>query len=118
MKRILIALAFAAVAGTAAAQTVQTPSMGTMNAEMPGNTPIGGTGPNDAADSVTAPEIANAPIPMSAAAAIARKRIEMDGYRDVRGLAKGPDGLWQATAMRGNTSVQVTVDRAGNVAAK
>jgi hypothetical protein len=117
MKRILIALAFAAVAGTAAAQTVQTPSMGTMNAEMPGNTPNGGTDPNEA-DSVTAPEIANAPIPMSAAAAIARKRIEMDGYRDVRGLAKGPDGLWQATAMRGNTSVQVTVDRAGNVAAK
>jgi hypothetical protein len=66
----------------------------------------------------TTPQIASAPIPMSGAAATAQKRIEMDGYSDVQGLAKGPDGLWQGTAMRGNTSVQVTVDRAGNVAAK
>ena len=31
---------------------------------------------------------------------------------------KGADGLWHGTAMRGNTQVQVTVDRAGKVAAQ
>jgi hypothetical protein len=65
-----------------------------------------------------AQDVASAPVALDAAAATAKKRIEMDGYSDVQGLAKGPDGLWQGTALRGNTSVQVTVDRSGNVAAK
>jgi len=65
-----------------------------------------------------ASDVANVPLPLDRAAATAKKRIEMDGYRDVQGLAKGADGLWQGTALRGNTSVQVTVDRAGNVSAK
>ena len=42
----------------------------------------------------------------------------MDGYKNVQGLAQGPDGLWHGRAMRGNTEVQVTVDRAGNVSAR
>jgi len=101
MRRTLLTLVFVAAAGTAGAQTVQAPAQGTMTDDTPINT-----------------QIANAPIPLSAAAATAQKRIEMDGYSDVQGLAKGPDGLWQGTAMRGKTSVQVTVDHAGNVAAK
>lgn len=89
MKRTLMTLAFvAAGVGTAWAQTAP------------------------------APDIANAPMAVTGAAALAKKRIEMDGYKDVHGLAIGPDGLWQGTAMRGNTSVQVTVDHSGNVAAK
>jgi hypothetical protein len=100
MTRALLILAFVGATGAAAAQTAPTASM------------------RDAAGANHAPDIASAPIPETAAVATARKRIEMDGYRDVQGLAIGPDGLWQGTAIRGNTSVQVTVDRSGNVAAK
>ena len=46
------------------------------------------------------------------------KRIEQDGYKSVQNLQKGDDGLWHGTAMRGNASVQVTVDRAGHVSAQ
>ncbi|WP_428660569.1 hypothetical protein [Reyranella sp.] len=52
----------------------------------------------------------------SGAAATAQKRIEMDGYQDVHGLAKGADGLWRGTAKRDSKTVEVTVDRAGRVA--
>jgi len=110
MKRKLLSLILIAVAVPATAQTVQTPAADASSTDIP---IVPRTG--SAADT---PEMANAPIPPTAAAALAKKRIEMDGYRDVQGLAKGPDGLWQGTAMRGNTSVQVTVDRAGKVAAK
>ena len=95
MKGTLLTLAFIALGGTAGAQIAPA-----------------------AENETVAPNVANAPMSLEAAAATAKKRIEMDGYTDVRGLAKGPDGLWQATALRGNTSVQVTVDRSGNVAAK
>ncbi len=76
-----------------------------------GTAASGSTGAN------MAPEMANAPH-MTGAAGTAQKRIEMDGYKNVTGLAKGADGLWHGTAMRGNTSVQVTVDRSGKVAAQ
>jgi hypothetical protein len=76
-----------------------------------------GTGVNAPTGANRAPEMANAPR-MTGAAGIAQKRIEMDGYKNVTGLAKGADGLWHGTAMRGNTSVQVTVDRSGKVAAQ
>jgi hypothetical protein len=112
-------LAFIAWAGIAGAQTVNTASPGTANTDAQMSTQAnGGAIADGAAGTRGPPEIASAPLPMSDAARIARERIEMDGYRDVRGLAIGPDGLWQGTALRGNTSVQVTVDRSGNVAAK
>ena len=61
--------------------------------------------------------IANAPTQrLTGAAGTAQKRIEQDGYRSVQNLQQGADGLWHGTAMRGNTRVQVTVDRAGRVA--
>jgi hypothetical protein len=114
MKPTVLMVAIVAVAGTAGAQTVQAPAAGTGSAETPMNTQMG----SGAAGAGRSPETASGPIPMSAAAATARKRIEMEGYTDVQGLAKGPDGLWQGTARRGTISVQVTVDHAGNVAAK
>ncbi|SJZ45203.1 hypothetical protein SAMN02745126_01119 [Enhydrobacter aerosaccus] len=65
------------------------------------------------------PSVANASgQQLSSAALTARKAIERDGYKDVQGLAKGSDGLWHAQALRGNTQVQVTVDRAGMVSAQ
>ncbi len=116
MRRIVLTLAFVASAGTVGAQTMQAP--GTTGSEIRMNTQMNsGATAGGAGSSSVAPDVAHAPI-LEGAAETARKRIEMDGYRDVRGLAKGADGLWQGTAMRGNTSVQVTVDRAGNVAAK
>ena len=48
-------------------------------------------------------------------ATIAQKRIEADGYKDVRDVALGEDGLWHGRAQRGDTEVQVTVDKHGNV---
>jgi len=116
MRRTLLTFAFVAAAGTAGAQVVQAPGRGGAGADIRMNTPMNDGATSDGVN--TASDVASAPIAMSSAAETARKRIEMDGYKDVQGLAKGPDGLWQGTALRGNTSVQVTVDRTGNVAAK
>ena len=111
MRRILLALAFIAAAGTAGAQTAQTPAVGATDTQMNTQMNSGASGPAGA-------DMATAPMHTTGAAATAQKRIEMDGYKDVQGLAKGPDGLWHGTALRGNTSVRVTVDRAGRVAAQ
>jgi hypothetical protein len=96
MERLLLTLAVVAAAGAANAQTATGPA----------------SPPNDNS------KIAVAPARVVGGEATARKRIERDGYRDVQGLAIGSDGLWQGTAMRGDTSVQVIVDRAGNVIVK
>jgi hypothetical protein len=48
----------------------------------------------------------------------AKKAIEFDGYRNVRDLAKGPDGVWRGRAMRGTTEVAIQVDATGNVSAQ
>jgi len=114
MKRTLLTLALIAAAGAAGAQTIQTQGSGTMNTEAQVNS---GTGTNTSTAPGMAPEMANAPR-LTGAAGTAQKRIEADGYKNVTGLAKGADGLWHGTAMRGNTSVQVTVDRSGKVTAQ
>jgi hypothetical protein len=49
------------------------------------------------------------------AALSARQDIERAGYRDVRGLAQDPQGVWHGRALRGNTEVQLLVDPDGNV---
>lgn len=48
----------------------------------------------------------------------ARKAIEFDGYKNVRGLTKGPDGMWRGRAMRGRTEITVRVDASGSVSAE
>jgi hypothetical protein len=47
----------------------------------------------------------------------AKRAIEFDGYRNVRGLVKGADGVWHGRAMRGRTEVGVKVDASGSVSA-
>lgn len=47
----------------------------------------------------------------------ARRAIEIDGYRQVRGLVKRPDGSWSGRAMRGNTEITVMVAADGSVSA-
>jgi hypothetical protein len=48
----------------------------------------------------------------------AKAAIEADGYRSVKVLRKGANGLWYAEALRGKTKVLLTVDSQGNVAAE
>ncbi len=47
----------------------------------------------------------------------ARKMIEADGYKNVSGLAKAPDGTWTGYALRGTTRISIKVDATGNVSA-
>lgn len=141
MKRTLLTLALVAAAGTAGAQTVTPPSVGgatvttpSVNSgsvttpNRPGAPAVGGatimppsassgsvTTPGVAPPSVTAPNTASVPAPNAAGSAGARARIEADGYRDVQGLSRGPDGRWRGQAMRGNARVGVTLDARGNV---
>ncbi|MCW5738350.1 MAG: hypothetical protein KIS73_29780 [Enhydrobacter sp.] len=48
----------------------------------------------------------------------AKAAIELDGYKNVRGLERGPDGVWRGRAMRGRTEIAIRVDDAGNVSAE
>lgn len=105
MKRTLLTLALVVAAGTAGAQTVTTPPVGGATIATP---PVG-------SGSVTAPNTANVPAPNAAGSAGARARIEADGYKDVQGLSRNPDGTWRGQAMRGNARVGVGVDARGNV---
>lgn len=109
MNRTLLALAFVAAASPASAQAPapDTEAVGRMNTRMGSGS---GSSGERAAD--TAAALAD----MTGPAATAQKRIEMDGYTDVHGLAKGADGLWRGAARKGGRSVEVTVDRAGRVA--
>lgn len=47
----------------------------------------------------------------------ARAAIELDGYKNVRALEKGSDGIWRGRAMRGRTEIAVRVDASGSVSA-
>lgn len=50
--------------------------------------------------------------------AAAKAMIEADGYKNVKGLARTPDGAWRALATRGVTEVAVMVDARGSVSAQ
>jgi hypothetical protein len=89
------------------------------NSQMPAGQMNGNIGANTGAGAGANANMANAPTQrLTGAAGTAQKRIEQDGYKSVQNLQKGADGLWHGTAMRGNTQVQVTVDRAGRVSAQ
>ena len=45
----------------------------------------------------------------------AKAAIEADGYKGVKVLRQGVNGMWYARAMRGTTEVPLTVDAAGHV---
>jgi hypothetical protein len=47
----------------------------------------------------------------------ARAAIEADGYKGVTVLRKGANGVWHASALRGKTTVMLTVDGSGGVSA-
>jgi len=47
----------------------------------------------------------------------AKAAVELDGYKNVRGLEMGPDGIWRGRAMRGRTEIAIRVDATGSVSA-
>jgi hypothetical protein len=47
--------------------------------------------------------------------AVAKAAVEADGYKGVKVLRKGDNGLWYAEGLRGSTKVQLMVDAQGNV---
>lgn len=47
----------------------------------------------------------------------AKAAMEADGYKGVRVLSQGPDGVWSASALRGQTEVRLSVNSTGDVSA-
>jgi hypothetical protein len=50
-----------------------------------------------------------------AGGAAAKAAVEADGYKGVKVLRKGDNGLWYAEGLRGSTKVLLMVDAQGNV---
>jgi hypothetical protein len=48
----------------------------------------------------------------------AKAAVEYDGYKAVKVLRRGDNGVWYAQGLRGSTVVTLTVDAQGNVAAQ
>ena len=76
-----------------------------------------------AADKATEAKAADKPASSDPAAgdaageSAARAAIEADGYKGVKVLRKGVNGVWHASALRGRTTVMLTVDASGSVTA-
>jgi hypothetical protein len=66
----------------------------------------------------TADAISPDPKDAKAQAGFAKTAIEQDGYKGVKGLAKGDDGVWRGRALRGSTEIAISVDPGGNVSAE
>ena len=49
--------------------------------------------------------------------AAAKAAIEADGYKGVKILRKGVNGIWHASGLRGSATVMLTVDASGSVSA-
>jgi hypothetical protein len=71
---------------------------------------------NEAASTLSASDADTAP-PGNMTAAAAKAAIEADGYKAVRALARGSDGVWKASALRGETEVLLSVGPTGSVSA-
>ncbi|CAN5869473.1 hypothetical protein BH11PSE3_BH11PSE3_08410 [soil metagenome] len=49
---------------------------------------------------------------------VAKAAIEADGYKSVRAMRKGENGVWYAKALRGKTEVTLVVDASGSVSSE
>jgi len=101
---------------SASGGTIQPPAAGAAGATTPGvNPPSAST----SGANVTLPSTANAPaLPNAQGSGNALKKIERDGYKNVQGLQRNPDGSWSGKALRGGAMVDVHVDARGNVITK
>jgi hypothetical protein len=91
MKVTLTCIVFAAMAGTAWAQTEQRPMDDPLAVK-----PITSQAQTTDAD-------------------IIRSKIERKGYSDVRDLSRDSTGLWHAKARKGSEPIDVTVDKGGRI---
>jgi hypothetical protein len=71
---------------------------------------------NDAASTLS-PSAADIAPPGSMSETAAKAAIEADGYKGVRALARGSDGVWKASALRGQIEVLLSVGPTGSVSA-
>jgi hypothetical protein len=71
---------------------------------------------NEAASPLSPSAADNAP-PASLSEEAAKAAIEADGYKGVRALARGSDGVWKASALRGQTEVLLSIGPTGSVSA-
>jgi hypothetical protein len=53
----------------------------------------------------------------SMSATAAKAAIEADGYKGIRALTRGSDGVWKASALRGEVEVLLSVGPTGRVSA-
>lgn len=74
--------------------------------------------PSKEAASPPPPSVDATAPPASMSEAAARAVIEADGYKGVRALARGSDGVWKASALRGQTEVLLSVGPTGRVSAR
>ena len=96
--------------------TVMPPSAGSAGVTTPGVNPPSVSTPGVDSRSISLPNTANAPaLPNARGSGNARAKIEADGYKNVQGLTRGPDGKWHGKALRGGAQVDVTVDARGRV---
>jgi hypothetical protein len=101
---------------SASGGTIQPPAAGAAGATTPGVSPPSAS---TSGANVTLPSQANAPaIPNAQGSANAVKKIERDGYKNVQGMTRNPDGSWSGKALRGGAMVDVQVDARGNVVTK
>src|ERR1043166_3178884 len=124
MKRgILVATLVMTVAGVASANLLTTGPQGVASPLPPAQPATEATRP---VTKVVAEKTAPAPAPAAsisapaatkAESAATRAAIEADGYKGVKVLRKGVNGVWHASAMRGNATVMLTVDSSGSVSA-
>ena len=99
--------------------TVQPPSAGSAGVTTPGVNPPSVSTPGVPSRSVSAPSQANLPpTPNAQGSATAVQKIERDGYKNVQGMTRNPDGSWSGKALRGGAMVDVQVDARGNVVTK
>ena len=71
---------------------------------------------SDAVSTLSPSATATAP-PGNMSEAAAKAAIEADGYKGVRALSRGSDGVWKASALRGQTEVLLSVGPTGRVSA-
>jgi hypothetical protein len=73
--------------------------------------------PANEAASTLSPSAAETAPPGNLSETAAKAAIEADGYKGVRALARGPDGVWKASALRGQIEVLLSVGPTGSVSA-
>ena len=125
-----VALPVASAVQQVAATSPAKPIVGAASARppvplaVPARPPASQTGQRVA--SGTLPVIGGAPTgatalleaPAGSAEEAAKAAVLTDGYKGVRGLVKGNDGVWRGRALRGSVEIAISVDPAGNVSAQ